>query len=167
MQQLLDAAELLAPGEPGDSEVPGGTEASGASGATSPTSSSLLSWTAPGVNALAGLKQSVKDTSAHVVSQAYRAAGYGGKPETPLTPSMDPVEVYGRIEDTVETLVLLLLDPVLKGIPSLGILPARVEARRSAGIPKQIFETPGCFPAVEATLDQRKRKVADLYSWRK
>ncbi|CAK9109471.1 Cation channel sperm-associated protein 1, partial [Durusdinium trenchii] len=131
MQQLLDAAELLAPGEPGDSEVPGGTEASGASGATSPTSSSLLSWTAPGVNALAGLKQSVKDTSAHVVSQAYRAAGYGGKPETPLTPSMDPVEVYGRIEDTVETLVLLLLDPVLKGIPSLGILPARVEARRS------------------------------------
>eukprot|EP00913_Durusdinium_trenchii_P020394 g19158.t1 len=136
MQQLLDAAELLAPGEPGDSEVPGGTEASGASGATSPTSSSLL-------------------------SQAYRAAGYGGKPETPLTPSMDPVEVYGRIEDTVETLVLLLLDPVLKGIPSLGILPARVEARRSAGIPKQIFETPGrCTEAADDPAGARAAEAA-------
>ncbi|CAJ1395016.1 unnamed protein product [Effrenium voratum] len=71
-----------------------------------------------------------------MVHRAYTAAGYSGAkevPEAPLTPDLDPVQVYCRIESTVETLVLLLLDPVIKGIPSLGILPVRVEARRCVG----------------------------------
>ncbi|CAL1132828.1 unnamed protein product, partial [Cladocopium goreaui] len=147
MQQLLEAADLLAGDAPESLDPPGSevkAEAAEAAGdADAPPSStspsSLLAWTTPGVNALVGLKESVKDTSSHMVHRAYRAAGslggskQEGEVQKPLTPDLDPVQVYGRIEDTVETLVLLVLEPVLKGIPSLGILPVRIEARRSVG----------------------------------
>eukprot|EP00434_Breviolum_minutum_P023693 symbB.v1.2.020899.t1/scaffold1782.1/size101530/5 len=149
MQQLLDAAELLTGVDPPESPMPPASpdesgpdpdppDADHPADATDPgptSPSRLLSWTTPGVNALVGLKDSVKETSTQMVHRAYRAAGaLGGpksSPDAPLTPDLDPVQVYTRIEDTVETLVLLVLDPVLKGIPSLGILPVRIEARRS------------------------------------
>merc|ERR1719272_2796462 len=35
-----------------------------------------------------------------------------------------------RIEATMERSILLVLDPVLHGIPTLGIAPARTEAQR-------------------------------------
>jgi len=49
------------------------------------------------------------------------------------TPELDPLEVYSRIEGTVERLVLMMFDPVLHGIPKLGVPSVKVEARRAVG----------------------------------
>lgn len=138
MQQLLDAADLLAP-EPLPGDLIGmepGSDPAESPAAEGPPScdeqqtSSQSSWTRRGVSALVDLKQSVQATSSSVARKACEAAGYGG---AALTPELDPLQVYCRIETTVEAVVLLVLEPVLKGLPSLGIPSARVEARRAVG----------------------------------
>ncbi|CAE7804580.1 unnamed protein product [Symbiodinium sp. CCMP2592] len=138
MQQLLDAADLLAPQPlPGDLiGMEPGSDPAESSAAEGPPScdeqqtSSQSSWTRRGVSALVDLKQSVQATSSSVARKACEAAGYGG---AALTPELDPLQVYCRIETTVEAVVLLVLEPVLKGLPSLGVPSARVEARRAVG----------------------------------
>lgn len=50
-----------------------------------------------------------------------------------LTPELDPVTVYTRMETTVERLILLMLDPVLNGIPKLSIPPVRQAAKEMVG----------------------------------
>mmetsp|Transcript_93291 Transcript_93291/g.301775 ORF Transcript_93291/g.301775 Transcript_93291/m.301775 type:complete len:1110 (-) Transcript_93291:103-3432(-) len=46
-----------------------------------------------------------------------------------LTPELDPLQLYARVEATVERLTVLMMDPVLNGIPKLGIAPVRCQAQ--------------------------------------